>query len=108
MRFLIDAQLPPGLARWLTAEGYPADHVSDLGIGPAADSRIEAEARRPGAVIWSKDVDFAERARLKPGLQVVWIRLGNTTDAALRAQLAPRLETVAAALAAGETLIEIR
>lgn len=108
MRFLIDAQLPPGLARWLTAEGYPSDHVNDLGIGPATDSRIEAEARRLGAVIWSKDVDFAERARVKPGLQVVWLRLGNTTNAALRAQLAPRLETVAAALAAGETLIEIR
>lgn len=108
MRFLIDAQLPPGLARWLTAEGYPSDHVNDLGIGPATDSRIEAEARRLGAVIWSKDVDFAERARVRPGLQVVWLRLGNTTNAALRAQLAPRLETVAAALAAGETLIEIR
>ena len=108
MRFLIDAQLPPGLARWLTAQGYPSDHVNDLGIGPATDSRIEAEARRLGAVIWSKDVDFAERARVRPGLQVVWLRLGNTTNAALRAQLAPRLETVAAALAAGETLIEIR
>ncbi|MDE0407126.1 MAG: DUF5615 family PIN-like protein [Alphaproteobacteria bacterium] len=108
MRFLIDAQLPPGLARWLTAEGYPSDHVNDLGIGPATDSRIEAEARRLGAVIWSKDVDFAERARVRPGLQVVWLRLGNTTNAALRARLAPCLETVAAALAAGETLIEIR
>ena len=108
MRFLVDAQLPPGLARWLTAEGYPSDHVNDLGIGPATDSRIEAEARRLGAVIWSKDVDFAERARVRPGLQVVWLRLGNTTNAALRAQLAPRLETVAAALTAGETLIEIR
>ena len=108
MRFLVDAQLPPGLARWLTAEGYPADHVNDLSIGPATDSRIEAEARRLGAVIWSKDVDFAERARLKPGLQIVWLRLGNTTNAALRARLAPRMETMAAALAAGETLIEIR
>lgn len=108
MRFLIDAQLPPGLARWLAAEGYPSDHVNDLGIGPATDTRIEAEARRLGAVIWSKDVDFAERARRSPGLQVVWIRLGNTTNAALRERLAPQLDTVAAALSAGETLVEIR
>ena len=108
MRFLVDAQLPPGLARWLTAEGYPSDHVNDLGIGPAADARIEAEARRLGAAIWSKDADFAERARRRPGLQVVWLRLGNTTDTALRERLAPHLETLAAALAAGETLIEIR
>ena len=108
MRFLVDAQLPPGLARWLTAEGYPSDHVNDLGIGPATDARIEAEARRLGPVIWSKDVDFAERAQRRPGLQVVWLRLGNTTNAALRERLAPHLETLAAALAAGETLIEIR
>ena len=108
MRFLVDAQLPPGLARWLTAEGYPSDHVNDLGIGPATDTRIEAEARRLGAVIWSKDVDFAERARRRPGLQVVWLRLGNTTNVALRERLAPRLETIAAALAAGEILVEIR
>jgi len=108
LRFLVDAQLPPGLARWLASEGYPSDHVNDLGLGPASDSRIEAEARRLGAVIWSKDADFAERARLKPGLQVVWIRFGNTANAALRKRLAPHLETVAAALAAGETLVEIR
>ena len=108
MRFLVDAQLPPGLARWLAAEGYPSEHVNDLGIGPATDTRIEAEARRLGAVIWSKDADVAERARRRPGLQVVWLRLGNTTSAALRKQLAPRLETIAAALAAGEILVEIR
>ena len=108
MRFLVDAQLPPGLARWLTDKGYPSDHVNDLGIGPATDSRIEAEARRLGAVIWSKDMDFAERARLRPGLQVVWLRPGNTTNAALRERLAPRLDIVTAALAAGETLVEIR
>lgn len=39
MRFLIDAQLPPALARWLEGEGHQAEHVSDIGlaspVGPA-------------------------------------------------------------------------
>ncbi|HSM28057.1 MAG TPA: DUF5615 family PIN-like protein [Thioalkalivibrio sp.] len=35
MRFLVDAQLPPALARWLSAQGCPADHVADLGMEAA-------------------------------------------------------------------------
>lgn len=31
MRFLIDAQLPVALARWLAAGGHEAAHVGDLG-----------------------------------------------------------------------------
>ena len=29
MRFVIDAQLPPALARWLAAQGHEAEHVGD-------------------------------------------------------------------------------
>jgi predicted nuclease of predicted toxin-antitoxin system len=32
MRFLVDAQLPPALARWLAAQGHEAAHVGDLGL----------------------------------------------------------------------------
>jgi predicted nuclease of predicted toxin-antitoxin system len=39
MRFLIDAQLPSALARWL-AEGYVAEHVGDRGLSTASDSAI--------------------------------------------------------------------
>ena len=108
MRYLIDAQLPPGLAYWLSARGHACDHVNDIGLGAATDERIEAWARDRRAVIWSKDADFAERARQSPGLQVVWLCCGNTTNAALRTWLAPLLEKIEAALEAGEVLIEIR
>ncbi|MGH7886297.1 MAG: DUF5615 family PIN-like protein [Candidatus Binatia bacterium] len=30
MKFLVDAQLPPRLARWLQAEGHEAAHTRDL------------------------------------------------------------------------------
>jgi antitoxin VapB len=30
MKFLVDAQLPPALARWLTAKGHAAEHTDRL------------------------------------------------------------------------------
>lgn len=108
MRFLVDAQLPPGLARWLSDRGHTCDHVNEIGLGAAADDDIEVWAREAQAVIWTKDADFADRTRRGPGLQVVWLRLGNTSNAALRARLAPHLPEIETALAAGEALVEIR
>lgn len=108
MGFLIDAQLPPGLARWLGDNGYPSKHIVDFDLGEASDDQIEAKARAMDAVIWSKDADFADRARQRPGLRVVWVRLGNTSNAALRTKLAPHLPIIEAALRDGESLIEIR
>ena len=60
------------------------------------------------AVIWSKDTDFADRTRRTPGLQVVWIRFGNTANTSLQAKLAPHLLAIEDALARGEPLIEVR
>ncbi len=40
MRFLIDAQLPPALARWLSGQGHEAEHVADRGMQAASDSAI--------------------------------------------------------------------
>jgi predicted nuclease of predicted toxin-antitoxin system len=37
MRFLVDAQLPPALARWLAANGHTVEHV--------ADHQLEARVR---------------------------------------------------------------
>ena len=107
MRFLIDAQLPPGLARWLEEKGHRSAHVNELGLGASPDDAIEAKARELQAVIWSKDSDFADRARQTPGLQVVWLRVGNTTNESLQATLESRLAAIAAALENEEYLIEV-
>ena len=107
MHFLIDAQLPPGLARWLAEKGHRSDHVNDLGLGAAPDDEIEARARAMQAVFWSKDSDFADRARRVPGLQVVWLRFGNTTNASLQIRLEPFLPAIEVALMHGESLIEV-
>lgn len=40
MRFLVDAQLPPALARWLTERGHDAVHVLDLGLGDMTEDHL--------------------------------------------------------------------
>lgn len=40
MRFLVDAQLPPALARWLVERSHEAEHVFDLGMIKASDPKI--------------------------------------------------------------------
>lgn len=40
MRFLVDAQLPPTLARWLVSEGLEAEHVIDCGLEAVDDGVI--------------------------------------------------------------------
>jgi predicted nuclease of predicted toxin-antitoxin system len=40
IRFLIDAQLPPGLAQRLAARGFPAEHVNKVNLRVASDSAI--------------------------------------------------------------------
>jgi len=50
MKFLVDAQLPPGLAGWLEARGHEAGHVHAVLPGAAPDAaiagRVEAAGRR--------------------------------------------------------------
>jgi predicted nuclease of predicted toxin-antitoxin system len=82
MRFLVEAQLPPALARYLAAGGQEAEHVADIGLGGAKDQAIWEYAARVGAVIVSKDEDFAQRTFFgKGGPPVVWIRLRTRESA---------------------------
>jgi predicted nuclease of predicted toxin-antitoxin system len=108
MRFLVDAQLPPALARWLVAAGHEAEHVADRGMQSASDDVIWDVALREHAVILTKDEDFAQRHALTgAGPAVVWIRLHNTRRAALLAWFGAALPEILSALARGETLIEM-
>ena len=107
MRFVVDAQLPPALARRLEALGHTAEHVADRAMASASDDAIRDYAARVGAVIVTKDEDFAIRRLLAEGPAVVWLRLGNSRRAALLARVEAELSAIVAALERGETLIEI-
>jgi predicted nuclease of predicted toxin-antitoxin system len=54
MRFLVDAQLPPALARWLAEKGHQAEHVADRQMQAASDAAIWDYALREAAAIVTK------------------------------------------------------
>ena len=107
-RFLVDAQLPPALARKLVAMGHEAAHLLDVGLLESSDSQIWDHAMANGAVIITKDEDFAIRASVsKTSPSIVWVRIGNCPNARLLAWFEKEMPAVIAALSAGSCLVEI-
>lgn len=108
MRFLIDAQLPPDLAKFLTSLGHEAKHVADCGLLTASDQEIWDYAVRRNAVILTKDHDFVEKRNLFDGPQIVWLRMGNSRKAELRRALKSLLPDIIATLENGDGIVEGR
>ena len=107
-RFLVDAQLPPLLARHLANSGHEAEHVVDVGLSAARDRDIWDYALAHGAVLITKDEDFVTmRALNARGPAVVWVRLGNTTRRELLIRFSAIQAAIFAALERGETVIEV-
>ena len=78
MKFLVDAQLPPGLCIWLEARGHTAIHVNHVGLGGASDLKIVDFVISNLAILISKDEDFLV-LRLPDTFGLIWIRIGNAT-----------------------------
>jgi predicted nuclease of predicted toxin-antitoxin system len=109
MKFLVDAQLPPALAQWLREAGHDAQAVREAGLREAGDGAIWRHAQAQGRVIITKDEDFARRAQTgAAGPVIVWLRVGNTSNAALRAWLAPQLPGLARLIGQGYRVVEVR
>lgn len=108
MKFLVDAQLPPALARWLREAGHEAMHVEDVGLREASDTAIWTHALQGGAAIVTKDEDFAARSTREATVPViVWLRVGNSTNPVLRAWVEARLPGIAQMLGQGNRLVEV-
>ncbi len=108
MKFLIDAQLPPALARWLREAGHDAAHVEDVGLREADDAPIWAHALQADAILVTKDDDFAARStRETTAPVIVWLRVGNSTNKALRSWIEARLSGIVLMLDQGNRLIEV-
>ena len=82
MGFLVHAQLPSALARWLAFKAYNAEHVNDAGMQAASDTAIWGYALASDAAI-------------------------NTPRRDLLAWFETILPDVLAALKRGETLIKV-
>jgi predicted nuclease of predicted toxin-antitoxin system len=109
VRFLVDTQLPAALARWLREKGHQAEHVLDVNLAQSKDTPIWRYAQQNGAVIVTKDEDFAEWVRRgRPGPAVLWLRIGNASTRNLLIWLEPLLPQIVQKLGQNERLVEVR
>ena len=105
----VDAQLSPHLAPWLSDHfDVEAFSARRLGLRDAKDREIFAGARQAGAVVMTKDRDFAMLVeRHGPPPQVLWLTAGNTSNAHLKVLFGKTLATALRLIQEGEALVEI-
>lgn len=100
MKFLVDAQLPPGLCALLQAAGHEAHHTFQL---PAknltTDNVINTLSARGKLVVISKDTDFyySHLLRQEP-YKLVLVRMGNIGIRELKELFARNLPLIEKAL----------
>lgn len=108
MRFLVDNQLPPSLARWLRDRGYEAEHVFERGLHLLDDRALWALALADARIVVSKDEDFLYlSSQPNDAGRFLWVRLGNCRNDALLAAFSASFDTIAAAFDSGQTVVEL-
>jgi len=109
MEIWLDAQLSPGLAKWIAHEFKIVCHpVRDLGLRDAPDLDIFQKARLSNVVVMTKDRDFVELLHQHgPPPKVVWLTCGNTSNNHLRSIFATQLPIALQFLHSGDELVEI-
>ena len=105
MRFIVDLQLSPALCEVVGVAPDEAVHAHALGL--ARDPDIRREAVATGSVIVSKDADSSAFARQAPSAQVVWIRVGNCSNADLFRRVRMAWPDVRRQLEAGQAVVEV-
>lgn len=101
-------QLPATLGRWIEERGCAAQHVLALDLAQTPDADIWLHAARSGAVIVTKDEDFARMTLLRPEpVAVVWLRIGNCRTAALLTTMERAWPSIAQQLDSGARLVEV-
>lgn len=108
MRFLVDENLSPRLARLLEAAGHEADHVASLSLAAVNDAALLAFAENTGAVIISADTDFsallARANRTSPSV-VLFRRLGGRRPEEQARLVIDNLEQFESTLDAGAVVV---
>lgn len=105
----LDAQLSPYLARWISEEfGVEVHAVRELGLRDAEGREIFLAAREAGAVVLTKDSDFMLLLeQLGPPPQILWLTIGNTSNAHLRRVMTKSFASALELIQRGEPLVEI-
>jgi len=109
MKFLVDAQLPLTLAKWLRGRDCDALHVLECDRAQTKDRDLWTFAEQEERIVISKDEDFLILA-CRPGDtgRLLWIRLGNCRTSTLLTVLNRQWETIARAFQEGQQIVEVR
>ena len=96
MKFLVDAQLPRRIARWLQAAGCDAVHTPDLpDANRTSDEAVIDIADREGRAVISKDADFVDSHLLRGRpAKLLLISTGNIANRELESILVPLLPSI--------------
>jgi len=108
VKFIVDEQLPPALARWLRDIGQDSRHVIDLDMLGRPDVDIARYALETTSVIVTKDEDYLHFRPHVGFVQVLWLRFGNVSNAALLRWMDSEWPEALRKLEAGEEIVEIR
>ena len=84
--------------------------MEKVGLRNSDDNALWAYALENDAVVIAQDEDFAARAERSapPTPLIVWLRVGNATNRALRAWVEPRLSGIIRLMEEGNRLVEVR
>ena len=108
MRFLVDNQLPPSLARWLRDRGHDTEHVFESGLHLLDDRALWARALAYDRIVVSKDEDFLYLTNQPDDAgRFLWVRLGNCRNDALIAAFSSSFDTIVAAFDSGQSVVEL-
>lgn len=109
MRFLIDNQLPPALARFIATDlAGQAFHVLDVGLRDATDAAVWDYASENGFILISKDEDFVTLFSQLPTARLLWLRVRNCRRVRLLEIIESRWSTIVDRFEGGERFIELR
>ena len=98
MNFLVDAQLPRRLTKWLNDAGFNAAHTLDLpNHNRSTDAEVLEFAERELRVLITKDDDFVNSHLLsgRPA-KLLLISTGNITNRELEHLVTPLISAIAA------------
>ena len=109
MKFLVDHQLPPALARFICSQGHDAVHVRDIALKDAQDRTIWEHAAVQGMVVISKDEDFTFLANAAGNTgKLLWLRMGNCRKKVLFEAFTAQLAHAIAEFNSGSRIVELR
>jgi predicted nuclease of predicted toxin-antitoxin system len=106
-RFLVDTQLPPMLAGYLTSKGHDSIHTTFFENGHLLqDSAISIIAKNENRIIITKDNDFFERYTLYgPPPKILLLQFGNIKNTDLINYFDRELEKLINLFIDGDSLV---